>query len=131
MKKKKLEVLIKWCIWVATPLVVGALFYRFLRPRRTAIFGKGPNIDLPLPAHVGASLPSLLWSFALTAALLLIWKPKTMATAFTVAGFTALISVVFEGWQAAEFGRGTFDWNDCLFSVVGCLAAIFFLKNNI
>ncbi len=131
-KKNNRTSLVKWMVYVAFPLAAGAAFYRYLRPNHAAIFGKGQVFDAPLPSIVAQSLPSLLWSFALTAAFLLIWGPTAKLTAFYIAGFTALVSILFEIWQAADIGTGTFDWKDCLFSVAGCLISLFtFHKTNL
>lgn len=35
-----------------------------------------------------------------------------------------MASLLFEFWQAADFGLGTFDWNDCLFAIAGCLLSV-------
>ncbi|MCF8244798.1 MAG: hypothetical protein K9J37_09775 [Saprospiraceae bacterium] len=105
---------------VIAPLLVGTAVYRFFRSKRPSILGESPALYLSKNIFL-QSAPSFLWSFALASALLLIWKPATKVAAFSIAVLTALVSVLFEFWQAANLGSGTFDWNDCLFSMIGCL----------
>lgn len=121
-------------VFIATvllPLAIGAAIYRFLRITRPAILGNGAAIHLPIPSVILQSAPSLLWSFALTSALLLIWKPQRLAAQIGIAGATVVVSILFELWQAADIGQGTFDWYDCLFSIIGCGVSAFFLKRFI
>ncbi len=114
----------RWLQLVLLPLLAGAAVYRFLRSERTAIFGDGTAIELPLPGILLQSLPSLLWSFALASALFLIWRPPSKRGVWAIIGSALAVSLLFEAWQAADFGIGTFDWNDCLFSVAGCLFSL-------
>ncbi|MBK9016585.1 MAG: hypothetical protein IPM82_22305 [Saprospiraceae bacterium] len=109
---------------VLFPLLVGAAIYRFFRPKRAAFFGDGATIELPIPALILHSLPSLLWSFAMASALILVWHPKAKAGVWLLGIIASVVSLLFEAWQAADFGIGTFDWNDCLFSVTGCLFSL-------
>ncbi len=109
---------------VLLPLLTGAGIYRFLRSKRPAILGDGPVVELPLPTLLLQSSPSLLWSFALCSALLLIWRPSAKWAVWAIVGGAVGVSLLFEVWQAADFGIGTFDWKDCLFSVAGCLLSL-------
>lgn len=121
--------LVRWLVFVFLPLLIGAVFYRYYRPKHTAIFGESNVLESPLPVMVTQSLPSLLWSFALTAAFCLIWRPVTKLAAFYITGLTAVVSILFEVWQAADIGIGTFDKSDCIFSILGCLvSALIFHK---
>jgi hypothetical protein len=114
---------------VMLPLLSGAVFYRFLRQNRPTLFDEGQPLYVTLPQAV-QSVPSLLWSFALASALLLIWRPVTTGGKWLVVAVAVFVSAIFEGWQAAGGARGTFDWCDLLFSVAGCgLATVVFAKN--
>lgn len=116
---------------VFLPLVIGAGIYRFLRTTRPTLFDDGQALKLPLPSALLDSAPSLLWSFALTSALLLIWKPTTQLARLAIVGTTIAVSLLFEAWQAANIGTGTFDWYDCLFSIIGCLFSVLVLQKTI
>ena len=113
---------------VLLPLLLGAAIYRFLRTTRPAMLGNGAAIHLPIPTVALQSAPSFLWSFALTSALLLIWKPQRLAAQVGITGATVVVSILFEAWQAADMGLGTFDGYDCLFSVIGCGLSLFITK---
>ena len=113
--------LLQWAVLVVVPLLAGATVYRFLRSKRPAIFGDGTVLELPLPGVVLQSFPSLLWSFALASALLLVWRPSAKMGVLLLGCGATVVSVFFEFWQAADAGHGTFDWNDVLFSGAGCL----------
>lgn len=114
----------QYALLVLLPLLAGAAVYRFLRLKPPAIFGNGAGIESPLPDVILQSLPSFLWSFALTSALLLVWQPRSKFGAYWLAGLAGIVSVLFEVWQAADATRGTFDWCDALFSLAGCLLAM-------
>jgi hypothetical protein len=130
MKKTTWNPLQNWLLLVALPLALGAAFYRFFRSNRPFILGEGPAFIFT-QNQLLPSTPSLLWSLALCSALLLVWKPQQKKGVWMVAIFVALISVAFERWQAAGFGRGTFDWNDCLFSLAGCLISTLFFQKTL
>lgn len=129
IKKSNSYVIAQWLSYVAFPLGIGALFYRLFRSRRPFILGDGATLELSQPIIL-QSVPSLLWAFALTAAMFLIWKPALKVGIVAVTGFVILISLLFEIWQAADSGKGTFDWNDCLFSVAGCLFSVLIFKRK-
>jgi hypothetical protein len=108
---------------VVLPLLAGAAFYRCLRQNRPPLFAEGQPLGVVLPA-AAQCVPSLLWSFALASALLLVWRPSAKKRAWMLAGIAAATASIFEGWQAAGAGRGTFDWYDLLASLVGCAIAV-------
>ena len=121
----------RWGSFVLLPLLLGALTYRFLRDNKPAFFGMEPAIQLPTITFLLHSLPSFLWSFALTSALLLVWQPVTYAERKWLLVVAVATSALFEVAQAADFMPGTFDWRDIAFSLTGCLvASLIFKKIN-
>jgi hypothetical protein len=129
VKKLASNTFIQWAAYVAFPLGLGAIFYRLFRSKRPIILGDGPALELSQPIVLQA-VPSLLWSFALTAAMLLIWKPAHNFGVIAVAGIAVLVSLLFEIWQAADIGLGTFDCCDGLFSIAGCLLSTLIFKRT-
>ncbi len=129
VKKIATNTFIQWATYVVLPLGLGAIFYRFFRSKRPIILGDGPALELSQPIVLQA-VPSLLWSFALTAAMLLIWKPARNFGVIAVAGIAVLVSLLFEIWQAADIGLGKFDWCDGLFSIAGCLLSTLIFKRT-
>lgn len=123
--------LLSFAVMVFLPLIIGAGIYRFLRTDRPILFGDGQAFELPLPSLLLSSAPSFLWSFAFTSTLFLIWKPTTKSGRLAIVGGAVLVSILFEAWQATEIGTGTFDWYDCLFSVMGCLLSAYRLQKII
>ncbi len=129
LKNLASNIFIQWFSLVVFPLGLGAIFYRLVRSKRPIILGDGPALELSQPIVMQA-VPSLLWSFALTAAMLLIWKPARNIGVAAVAGIAILVSLLFETWQAADIGLGTFDWCDGLFSIAGCLLSTLIFKKT-
>ena len=130
MKKTISNLLLQWLTVVVLPMILGAAFYQYFRSKRPIFLGEEPVLGL-YQGWFWESTPSFLWSFALASAMLLIWKPRRNSEIYVVTGFVVVVSFLFEFWQAANAGRGTFDLEDCVVSVVGCLFALLLFKKMI
>lgn len=120
----------KWGGYVLLPLMVGVMVYRFFRKKKAGFFGDERVIELPTINYLLFSLPSLLWSFALTSSLLLVWQPVNYTERKWLLVVAVATSMLFEAAQAANFIAGTFDWWDIIFSLAGCLASSLIFKKS-
>lgn len=125
----------KWLLLVVLPLALGGLGYWLLRPAGSVPFISW--LDVP-PSPLGASnftsfisrsWPSLIWSYALAMALLLIWRMPDKKATLLLSSIAFGVSVVFELAQRQDLMPGSFDWWDVLFSGLGVgSAALLFQK---
>lgn len=79
-----------------------------------------------LPKWVVYSVPDFLWTYSLTAFMVIVWNNKLSSNNFFWILAAPLISIIFELGQLFGFIRGTFDLTDLLFIL---LAAYIPLKN--
>jgi hypothetical protein len=97
---------------VALPLFLGGLVYLAVRS------------GFALPAWTRHHLPDALWTYALTACLIVIWSRSTPATRAWCAVVGSLAALTHELGQAASVFPGTFDVQDVLWSCAAAILAV-------
>ena len=114
----------KLILFVFFPLLFGSIFYWLTRPFKEIYFLKwlpllSPPIDISpyVPDIIISTLPSFVWTFSMTALLILIWNPLNWKGIFKLGSIVILLSVLFEYLQKWNVVNGTFDPLDILFSL--------------
>ena len=125
-------------IHVVMPVAVGACVYLFWRSPQLLVFtwanflaldglvaaGRTSAMGIQLPSLVLNSLPDGLWVYAMTAAMLCIWRTdRTAAGGWTWASIPLLLALAGEFGQCCGVVPGTFDWADVGISVAAASAA--------
>jgi len=133
-----------WAIHVGCPLLLGGLEYVLWRPQRLLMFdwfaavGLGALISAAregaepiasfLPDWTLFSLPNALWTYAVTAAMCLLWQTvgHSVVKAFFVIIAPATLSIGAEVGQAFELVPGRFDSVDLSLAIAAIAAAMWF-----
>ncbi len=132
MSRTATSVVPTWTAWasgVALPVALGIAVYavarprppRFLAPISVAVETGGLP---PMPEWLVSTLPDGLWTFAMTMALLLVWRGAwtRASVGWVLAALGAALA--HEGGQRMGLLAGTFDWGDVLAEIVGWIAAL-------
>lgn len=136
LPRRSLAQLLVWSLNVALPLVVGSLIYITLRvdpPQVLSPFSLSVSLTQSgsLSTFVG-SLPSFLWTYALVAALRLVWREDGANLCRTFTWIAVAVGIAYEVGQATGLLQGTFDVLDLLFTIIGAaLAAITVSEVNV
>jgi hypothetical protein len=127
-------------IHVVTPVAVGACVYLFWRSPELLVFtwvnalaldgvvaaGRAFAAGIQLAPLVLNSLPDGLWVYAMTMAMLSVWRADRAAVGgWLWAGSPLLLSLAGEFGQSFGVVRGTFDWADVgVVAGAACAAAL-------
>ena len=126
-----------WILFVLFPLFFGGIVYWLARPYEKIpflIWLKMPpspfGLSGFLPKLMIDPLPSFLWAFSMTAALWLVWQPKTFSQKMGVCFVSFLFAFLFEYLQLEKIIAGTYDILDVGGSFLAVVMAFVFLKNK-
>ena len=116
-------------VHVAAPLLAGAAVYARLRPpvsfadRWLAAHGlvvDHPHVHLTGAARVLAgALPSFVWTYAFTAAVVLVWRGSTSRSVAAWLALTLACALGFEFGQGLGLVPGTFSLGDVFATIAG------------
>jgi hypothetical protein len=126
---------------VISPLTLGGLLYVVFRAKSLRMFSWFESIGINtqisflreyfyplkswLPSWVYFSLPDGLWVYSFTSIILILWAGKI--NFWLIIPFTS--GILIEILQGFSF-KGTFDWTDFIFSIIGFFLSIFIINKN-
>jgi hypothetical protein len=104
-----------WVVSVALPLTCGVAVYACAR---------GGQPTVPGPEWLVSTWPDALWTFAMTAAVLLVWRDGAVRGRVAWALLALIVALAHEGAQLFRLVPGTFDARDVLAELGGWAGAL-------